>query len=92
LNGECHFAFNKNLSGLPMTDIPGDVVFLFEADGDWNLNGTHELLKTRYRERGCIWVLFADQTTANYWYYKKAIRKFDLKGTYMYYEKPRWKP
>jgi len=90
--GECQFAFNKNLSGKSLDAVPGDVVLVFEADGDWNLNGTGELLRTRYNEKGCIYMLFADLTTANYWYYKEAIRKFDPKGTYMYYVKPRWRP
>ena len=92
LKGESHFAFNKNLSGMRLADIPDDVVLIFEADGDWNLNGTGELLKTRYREKGCIAMLLVDQTVSNYWYYMQAMRKFDPKGTYMYYEKPRWKP
>lgn len=90
--GECQFAFNKNISGMLLADIPSDVVLLFEADGDWNLNGTEELLKTRYREHGYITILFVDQTTGNYWFYENAVRKFDPKGKHMYYEKPRWKP
>lgn len=92
LKGECHFAFNKNLSGMRLTDIPDNVVLIFESDGDWNLNGTGELLKTRYDEHGYIAMLFVDQTVRYYWYYMQAVRKFDPKGTYMYYEKPRWKP
>ena len=90
--GQCQFAFNKNLSRVRLSEIPDDVVLLFEADGDWNLNGTSELLRTRYREQGYITILFANQTTGIYWFYKNAVRKFDPKGTYMYYEKPRWKP
>lgn len=90
--GEIQFAYNKNLSGMRFRDIPDDVVLLFEADGDWNLNGTGELLQTRYSEKGFIYMLFVDLTTANYWYYKEAIRKFGPKGTYMYYVKPRWSP
>ncbi|MHC4575305.1 MAG: hypothetical protein ACYS76_14430 [Planctomycetota bacterium] len=90
--GTCQFAFNRNLSGLPVADLPHDVVLIFEADGDWNLNGTGELLKTRYREKGCIAVLFADQTIGDYWYYMRAVRKFGKSGKTMYYEKPRWQP
>ena len=92
LKGECHFAFNRNLSGMKLSEIPDDVVLLFEADGAWNLNGTSKLLKTRYREKGYIAMLFVDQSIGNYWFYKEAVRKFDAKGTHMYYEKPRWKP
>jgi len=90
--GDCQFAFNKNLSGMRLADIPDDVILLFEADGPWNLNGTAELLKTRYREKGYIAMLFVDQSVRNYWYYKQSVRKFGPKGAYMYYEKPRWQP
>jgi hypothetical protein len=90
--GTCQFAFNRNLSGLRLVDLPRDVVLIFEADGEWNLNGTGELLKTRYREKGCIAVLFADQTIGDYWYYMRAVRKFAKSGKTMYYEKPRWEP
>jgi len=91
LKGECHFAFNRNLSEMRLADIPGDVVLVFEADGSWNLNGTEELLKTRYREQGFITIFIANGKMLDYWFYKSAIRKFD-KRRGMYYEKPRWKP
>jgi len=90
--GECQFAFNRNLSGMRLADIIGDVVLIFEADGEWNMAGGPELLATRYRKKGYITILFTDQTTANYWFYKDAVRKFNKKGTSMYYEKLRWKP
>jgi len=92
LQGDCHFAFNKNLSGKRLDDVPGNVVLLFEADGDWNLSGTEELLKTRYKEKGYIGMFFADQTTADYWFYMNALRKFESSGKQMYYEQPRWAP
>lgn len=92
LKGECHFAFNKNLSGLQLADIPGDVVLLFEADGDWNLNGAAELLQTRYREHGYIAVLTVDGKMWKYWFDMNALKKFDKDGTSMYYEQPRWQP
>jgi len=91
LTGECHFAFNRNLGGLPLSDIPGDVVLLFEADGDWNLNGTAELLSTRSKGR-YISLLLVDGTVNDYWFHERALRKFDSKGTRMYYEQPRWNP
>ena len=89
--GECQFAFNKNLSGMKLEDIPEDTVLLFEADGDWNLNGTSELLKTRYSKDGFIRMLFADNKHRVYWYYEKAVRKFS-KDKGMYHEPPRWEP
>ncbi|MHC4156457.1 MAG: hypothetical protein ACYST6_16280 [Planctomycetota bacterium] len=90
--GTCQFAFNSNLSGMRLADVPGNVVLIFEADGDWNLNGTGKLLRTRYREQGYIAMLFVDQTVANYWYYTRSVRKYGKSGKTMYYEKPRWKP
>lgn len=90
--GECQFAFNKSLSGKKLADIPPDVVLIFEADGPWNMAGGPELLATRYREKGYLTVLFADLTTADYWYENNAVRKFDKKGTSMHYVEPRWLP
>jgi len=92
LKGECHFAFNKNLSGMQLGDIPGDVVLLFEADGGWNLNGAAELLRTRYDEHGYISMFTVDGKMWKYWFYMNALRKFDKNGTSMYYEQPRWQP
>ena len=92
LRGECHFAFNKKLGGMRLADVPGNVVLVFEADGDWNLSGTGELLRTRYRDQGYIAILFVDQGVSDYWYYVNAVRKFDKSGKAMYYEKPRWQP
>lgn len=92
LKGDCQFAFNRNLSGKRLKDIPGNVVLLFEADGDWNLNGTSELLQTRYEKNGYITMLFVDKSIADYWYDMKAIKKFDASGKHMYYEEPRWFP
>jgi hypothetical protein len=44
LRGDCHFAFNENLSGLPLAEIPDDVVLLFMSEGRWNQHGSEELL------------------------------------------------
>lgn len=90
LKGTCHFAFNKNLSGKKLKDISNDTVLLFEADGDWNLNGTAKLLKTRYWDKGYITLFYVNKETSDYWYNKRAVRKFDSRS--MYYEQPRWNP
>jgi len=94
LKGECHIAFNSLLSGKPLVDISPDTVLLFEADGDWNLNGTTSVLNSRYRPKGFVRILFVDGSENAYWFYKKAVRKFKSKlgRSYMYYEKPRWQP
>lgn len=75
-----------------LSDIPENVILVFEADGNWNLAGGPELLKTRRSEHGYVAMFFADGTTGNYWFYTNSVRKFSPKGTHMYYEKPRWKP
>ncbi|MHC4158649.1 MAG: hypothetical protein ACYSSO_06180 [Planctomycetota bacterium] len=93
LKGDCNFAFNKNLSGKKLSEIADDVVLIFGADGDWNLNGGRELLKTRYRKDGCIAMLFANGKTYPYWFSKDAVRKEGSEETaWYYYEKARWEP
>jgi len=96
LKGECSFAFNKNLGGKRLADIRDDIVLIFEADGDWNLNGGSELFRTRYQdEYDDIAIFFVDGTEANYWFYKDAVRKFKDEGlgrASMYYDQPRWSP
>ena len=94
LKGEYHIAFNRNLSGKLFADISPDTVLLFEADGDWNLNGTSPLLNRRYGEALFVNILLVDGSTNSYWFYKKAVRKFKSKfgRSYMYYENPRWHP
>lgn len=93
LVGTCHFAFNKNLSNLRLADIPDDVVLIFEADGDWNLSGAGELLRSRrttVRAEFYVDVLFVDQTEATFWFQEQALRTFD--SGRMSYQSPRWKP
>jgi len=94
LKGKCHIAFNSNLGGKRLSKISPDTVLLFEADGDFNLNGTAPLLRSRYNPKRFIRMLFVDGSTAEYWYKEKAIRRFksELGGAYMYYEKPKWTP
>lgn len=88
--GKSYFAFNKNLDGLRIADVPGDVVLLFEADGDWNLAGGSELLETR-RKYGRIYVLFVDQTIGAYYFSEEGVRIYVENEPYTY--KPlRWKP
>ena len=47
---EARFAFNSNLSGLKLDELPEDVVLFFTAYGDWNLSGTVELFEKRSKE------------------------------------------
>jgi hypothetical protein len=94
LKGKCHIAFNKALSGKRLADISPDTVLLFEADGDWNLNGTSSLLDSKHGEKLFVRILFVDGSESSYWFDKKAVRKFKSKfgRSSMYYEQPRWLP
>ena len=94
LKGKCHIAFNRALSGKQFVDISPDTVLLFEADGDWNLNGTSSLLDSKHGETLFVRILFVDGSESSYWFDRKAVRKFKSKfgRSYMYYEKPRWEP
>lgn len=88
--GKTYFAFNENLDGLRLADIPGDVVLLLEARGDWNLAGGPQLLETMSKY-GYIDVLFVDQTLGVYLFSEQGIRAYVEKEPYTY--KPlRWKP
>ncbi len=77
---EYHFAFNKNLSLLSKKDLPGNLVLVFEADGEFNLSGGPELLKKKYAkdsffsvENIYIYILFLDGTIAKYRLHDGAI-------------------
>ncbi len=82
---ECDFAYNKNLDKLPRGDIAGNVVLLFEADGDLNLSGGPELIskertKDKYflfKRQIFIYVLFVDGTIVKYRLHDGAISKYD---------------
>lgn len=68
-NNVCHFAFNNNISGSLLDDLPEEVVLLFEAKGKWNLNGNSDLVRKRGSERKwLIGVLFVDGTFGIYYF------------------------
>ncbi len=62
----CSYSFNKNLDGLRLTDIPDDIVLLYEADGRWNCAGGVKLLTTKNHPSQSCNVLFADGTVRYY--------------------------
>ena len=88
--GKSYYAFNKNLDGLRLADVPGDVVLLFEARGDWNLAGGPQLLETRRKYRR-IDVLFVDQTIGAYFFSEEGVRIY-VKNKPDTYKPLRWKP
>jgi prepilin-type processing-associated H-X9-DG protein len=76
--GKSSYAFNKNVAGMKLDEIPGDVVMLFETTPGWNQVGGPEDLKTEYHKfNGCN-VLFADG-------YAEFVKTKDLGGL-------RWEP
>lgn len=90
----CNFAFNPNLAGLDPENISDKTVLLFEADGEWNLNGTVNLLRPRFDGEQDVFVLYIDGTVRSYWFEEEKIREF--KSRYgqvrMCYEALRWQP
>lgn len=91
LKGQCHFAFNKNLSGLKLSDVASDTTFLFWADGPWNLNGGAELLEPEISKYGFIFMTLAKGKTVTYSYNRKSYTEHNSK----YNPKPKklnWKP
>lgn len=92
LKGECHFAFNKNLSGVKLSDAASDTVLLFWADGAWNLNGGVELLEPEVNNNlGYMFITLANETTAIYHYKSKGYTIIHSK----YNSKPKklnWEP
>lgn len=72
LKGECHFAFNKNLSGVKLSDAGPEAILLFWADGSWNLNGEAELLEPEIGKYGYIFITLANGKTATYHYNSKS--------------------
>lgn len=58
--GESSYAFNKNLIDKKPTEVPPDVVVLFETKGGWNQFGGPELVTFENHEgKGCN-ILFND--------------------------------
>jgi hypothetical protein len=48
-DNSCDFAFNSNLSGLPIDGLDPNTVLIFEADGPWNFAaGPEKFPGTRY--------------------------------------------
>jgi len=80
-------AFNKNLDGLRLVDIPDDVVLLFEAKGGWNLIGGEELLNKANPNRNFVDVLLVNREIKTYWVKCGGVKAYD--GTFM---PLRWKP
>ena len=54
VDGKTRYAMNINASGMKASDLPEDMVLLFEARGPKNLSGGLELIKAqKYKWPGC---------------------------------------
>jgi hypothetical protein len=82
---KCKFAFNRNLDRLSLDQIKGDVVLLFEADGELDLSGGPELIhqerrKDKYfifKKQKYIYILFVDGTIVKYRIRDGAVALYD---------------
>jgi len=85
-----HSAFNKNLSSLRLTNVPNDIVLLFTAEGDWNLNGAEKLLQ---ETKGLdTYVLLVNGEVYSYNFEKNGIEIWDEKLKKEVIKSLRWKP
>jgi hypothetical protein len=82
---ECNFAFNKNLSNLSIDGLSGNVVMLFEADGELNLSGGPELINAKRAKDKYFWpwrqkfiyVFFIDGMIVKYRLHDGAVALYD---------------
>ena len=94
-------AFNENLSGKKLEDLPEDIVLFFVAYGSWNLSGGEELFNKRYNELNAMEytdedveekpvfpdVMLLDGKIVYYWF-GKGYRDYSLAE----FKPLRWKP
>ncbi|MHC4574239.1 MAG: hypothetical protein ACYS76_08930 [Planctomycetota bacterium] len=81
----CTFAFNRNLDRLSLDRTKGNVVLLFEADGELDLSGGPELIhqeraKDKYfifKRQKYIYILFVDGTIVKYRIHDGAVALYD---------------
>ena len=50
--GRCNYAFNENVSEMKLSDVPSDVVLIFESEPNWNSAGGPELLASDVHKDG----------------------------------------
>jgi hypothetical protein len=90
--GECNYAFNANLSGRRLSEMPGDCVLLFEANGDWNVAGTQEVLNSRYSKYWYVSLIYVDGRTGRYWFREDRVETVSEDGKTVGYVEPKWNP
>jgi hypothetical protein len=86
-------AFNKNLGGKNIADIPRNTVLLFEAKGGWNVSGGEELINSTDLNRSYVSILYVNQIIDNYWVKEKGVKSKSIKSIFKdKFVAPRWKP
>jgi hypothetical protein len=83
--GVCNYAFNRNVSGSQLGDVPYNTVLVFESKGNWNLSGTEELFKKTTRKRQYVYIYTKDAETEHD--YPRAVNIKDAE-----YKNVVWKP
>jgi hypothetical protein len=81
-------AFNKNLGGAQLANIPKDTVLIFETRGSWNLSGDEELIQAANSNDSRVNILFTNMVVKSYWIKEKAVHGCWLKE----FVPVRWKP
>lgn len=84
------FAFNKDVAGHRLVDLPKDVVLLFEAEGPWNLHGGQELLLPR--EDLDVYVCLVSGECYRFNFEASGIEVWDETSSKMKIKSLRWKP
>jgi len=64
--GRCHYAMNRNVVSSRISDLPDDMVVLFETKGGWNQVGEVDILTTKNHFREGCNILFNDRH-AQFW-------------------------
>jgi hypothetical protein len=59
-SNQSSYVLNKNIVGMKASEIPPDVVLLFEGPVGWNRMGGPELLTTAYHKEEGAFICFAD--------------------------------
>jgi hypothetical protein len=87
--GYC-FAFNKNLNGLRIADIPENVVLLFPGNGGRNMTGGPELFARI--EPLLTYVLLTNGEVCEYSWFDKGVIRWNSTSKKTFIEPLRWNP
>ena len=86
-----NYAFNENISGMKVDELPGDIVLFFEAKGGLNLSGSQSLIESRKKFKNSVFVILLDKTIQKFWL-DENICKRKKNDEYENVSSLRWKP